>query len=133
VGIHRVDRRDELAGALSKARDLGTRLAPFFGRFCYRNLATVEMLMDRGGRFYFLEVNTPLQVEHGVTELITGLDLVKFSFALRAASACKMFFAPRPSRTAMPSRLAIMRKTRSGSFRRQDLCVFFFLHWRVWV
>jgi biotin carboxylase len=38
VGIHRVDRRDELAGALSKARDLGTRLAAFFGRFCYRNL-----------------------------------------------------------------------------------------------
>ncbi|HEU5092037.1 MAG TPA: acetyl-CoA carboxylase biotin carboxylase subunit, partial [Nitrospira sp.] len=50
----------------------------------YRNVGTVEFLLDKDRQFYFMEVNTRIQVEHPITEMVTGIDLIKEQIRLAA-------------------------------------------------
>ena len=69
------------ADAREQISESAVRLARATG---YTNAGTVEFLLDADGAFYFIEMNTRIQVEHPVTEMLTGVDLVKQQLAIAA-------------------------------------------------
>ena len=71
-------------------RKLGVAAVKVARACSYYNAGTVEFLLDKQNMFYFMEVNTRVQVEHGITELITGIDIVKTQ--IRIANGEKLKF-----------------------------------------
>jgi len=69
---------------LKKRREVGTIITKALRHIGYTNVGTVELLMDENQELYFMEMNTRIQVEHPVTEQVTGVDLIRLQIELAA-------------------------------------------------
>lgn len=122
--------------AISLAREVG-----------YDSAGTVEFIMDQDRRFYFLEMNTRLQVEHPVTEMVTGIDLVEQMIRIAAGEKLKLqqsdvtfkgsaiearIYAEDPTRNFLPSigRLTCYREPQniridSGIYEGSEISIYY--------
>jgi len=89
--------------------ELRERMGEASVRLCrhvgYVNAGTIEYLLDRDGRFYFMEMNTRIQVEHPVTEMVTAVDLVKTQIRVAAGERLTVRSAMQPRGHAIECRI----------------------------
>ena len=79
-----VEESPSVALTPKRRTELGRRVVDALRKVGYSNAGTVEFLMDEDGSFYFIEMNARIQVEHPVTELVTGVDLIKSQIRIAA-------------------------------------------------
>jgi acetyl-CoA carboxylase, biotin carboxylase subunit len=89
--------------------ELRARMGEASERLCrhvgYTNAGTIEYLLDRDGSFFFMEMNTRIQVEHPVTEMVTGVDLVKQQIAIAAGEPLAVRSGLKPRGHAIECRI----------------------------
>jgi acetyl-CoA carboxylase biotin carboxylase subunit len=75
--------------------EVGRTLCRCLAEIGYQNAGTVEFLMDEDGQLYFIEMNTRIQVEHPITEAITGVDIVKAQLRIAAGERLDAILPPK--------------------------------------
>jgi acetyl-CoA carboxylase, biotin carboxylase subunit len=89
-----VEESPSVALTPKRRTELGSRIVDALRKIGYSNAGTVEFLMDEDGSVYFIEMNARIQVEHPVTEFVTGVDLIKSQIRIAAGEKLEAAIGP---------------------------------------